>query len=91
MSAGYTLRLKMPRKRITYTIDERIGDLIAKLAKLENVSRNRYLENHFANVGIRTGLLPADFEPLGETRGGDRTKSKQEEELDNPNLGDAQD
>lgn len=62
----------MPRKRISYVIDERIVELIAKLARQEGISRNRFLEKHFAQVGIRLGALPHDFEPLGETRGGDR-------------------
>ncbi len=86
MSANYNmsdtiLKLRMPRKRITYAIDERIGDLIAKLAEEEGISRNRFLEKHFAKVGIRLGLLPGDFKPLGETRGGDRksTGTKEEE------------
>lgn len=73
---------KMPRKRISYVIDERIVELIAKLARQESISRNRFLEKHFAQVGIRLGALPPDFEPLGETRGGDR-KSKKAKKEDN--------
>ncbi|MBE9212963.1 hypothetical protein IQ247_09740 [Plectonema cf. radiosum LEGE 06105] len=72
----------MPRKRITYAIDERISDLIAQLARQEGISRNRYLEKHFAQVGIRLGVLPSNFEPLGETRGGDRKSAEAKEQAE---------
>lgn len=85
LSANYNmsdtiLKIQMPRKRITYAIDERIGDLIAKLAEQEGISRNRFLEKHFAQVGIRLGLLPSDFKQLGETRGGDRKSAQAKEQ-----------
>ena len=64
----------MPRERVSYKIDKRIIDVISRLAEQEGISRNRFLEKHFGEVGIRLGILPADFKPLGETRGGDRRR-----------------
>lgn len=68
----------MPRKRVTYTIDERIIDVISKMADKEGISRNRFLEKHFAHLGVLGGFLSTDFKMLGETRGGDRRKKNLE-------------
>lgn len=72
----------MPRKRVTYTIDERVLEVINQMAAKEGDSRNRFLEKHFAHLGVLGGYLPTSFKLLGETRGGDR-KSQKAKEGDN--------
>jgi hypothetical protein len=78
------LALLMTRKRkpVAYRIDSVILDLLAKLAREQNTSVNRYLESHFLKIGIERGLISPDTELLGETRGGDRTKTDKEDEND---------
>ena len=67
---------QMPRKRRTYTIDERLIDALAKMAAARNASANRFLENILWEKATAENVLPADAQPLGETRGGDRTSSE---------------
>jgi hypothetical protein len=76
------LALLMARKRkpVAYRIDSVILDLLAKLAREQNTSVNRYLESHFLKIGIERGLISPDTELLGETRGGDRSKTDKEDE-----------
>ncbi|WP_414589116.1 hypothetical protein [Scytonema sp. PCC 10023] len=77
------LALLMSRKRkpVAYRIDSVILELLAKLAREQNTSVNRFLESHFLKIGIERGLISPDTELLGETRGGDR-RSKNEGEDD---------
>ena len=63
----------MPRKNRTFRIDERLIDGLAKVARLKNMSANKYMEDLLLKVCKEEGVLPADALPLGETRGGDRT------------------
>jgi hypothetical protein len=72
------LLLMAPRKRrqIALRIDEGILEILSKLAKSDNTSVNKYIEKHFLDYGKKNGLLPEDFELLGETRGGDRKSIK---------------
>jgi hypothetical protein len=70
------------RKQVAYRIDSIILELLAKLAREQNTSVNRYLESHFLKIGIERGLIPSDTELLGETRGGDRKSEKRDEEND---------
>lgn len=65
----------MPRKQANYRLDDRVIDAIADLAHESNLSANRYLETLLFNHAKDMGKIPADAMPLGETRGGSRTKS----------------
>lgn len=70
--------VSMPRKRRTYTIDERLIDALAKMAAAKNASANRFLENILWEKATADGFISQDAEPLGETRGGDRTSEDAE-------------
>ena len=70
--------VSMPRKRRTYTIDERLIDALARMAAAKNASANRFLENLLWEKATADGFISQDEEPLGETRGGDRTASTDE-------------
>ena len=66
------------RKAVTFRIDERIIDAIEKAAIEVNNSKNKYLELLMLKHCIDKGLLPKNFKPLGETRGGDRSKREED-------------
>ena len=57
------------RKSITFRIDELTIDILNKLARLENQSRNRFLEDLLLKLGKENKVVDDDVEPLGETRG----------------------
>ena len=65
--------IEMPRKRRTYTIDERLIETLAAMAADNNLSANRYLENLLTDLAKKKGYLDDSFKALGETRGGDRS------------------
>ncbi len=67
------------RRQVALRIDEGILEMLAKLAKADNTSMNKYIEKHFLEYGKNQKLLPDDFELLGETRGGDRKSNKGDE------------
>ena len=70
---------QMPRKNATYRLDQRLVEEIQSLAKEQNTSSNRWLENALITLLRTSGRIPSDFQPLGETRGGkrlDATKAK---------------
>lgn len=71
--------ITMPRKRVTYRIDTRLIDAAKKRARMDNNSANNWLENLLISTLKKDGVLDEDFEPLGETRGGDRTQPESEE------------
>lgn len=58
------------RKPVAYRLDELVIEVLAKLAKEENSSINRYIEKHFFYVGKERGFINPNEEMLGETRGG---------------------
>ncbi len=66
------------RKPVAYRLDEVVIEVLAKLAREENTSVNRYIESHFFRLAKERGLISADSELLGETRGGDRTSKNAE-------------
>ena len=68
------MQLIMPRKAVTYRFDERIIAAVKTRARQDNSSANNWLETLLIKVLMEDGVLPKDFETLGETRGGDRTK-----------------
>lgn len=72
----------MPRIRRSYKIDERVIEALMRTAAKSNMSANRYLENLLFSHGKTMGEIPFDAEPLGETRGGDRTQPKEGAEND---------
>ena len=61
---------QMPRKNATYRLDQRLIEEIQTLAKEQNTSSNRWIENALIGLLKTSNRLPTDFEPLGETRGG---------------------
>ena len=63
---------QMPRKNATYRLDQRLVEEIQSLAKEQNTSSNRWLENALITLFRTSGRIPSDFQPLGETRGGKR-------------------
>ena len=65
----------MPRKRITLNVDTRIADALAAIAKRMGISVSRVGELELSKHLMEMGELPGDYSPLGETRGGDTTKS----------------
>jgi len=66
----------MARKAVTYRFDTRIIEAVKARAKRANSSANNWLETLLIGVLKTDGELPDDFEPLGETRGGDRSQGK---------------
>ncbi len=70
--------MKMPRKRRSYVLDERVINAIATLAAKSEMSANRYLEKLGWLHAQQAGIIPMDARPLGETRGGDRSKKDED-------------
>lgn len=64
------------RERFNLTIDGRVLEKMKVLAKMRDISVSRYIEEFFVNEYKRSCVLPPDFEPFKETRGGDRTKQE---------------
>ena len=69
---------QMPRKRRTYTIDERLIEALANMAAAKNASANRFLENMIWERATANGFIDKDAKPLGETRGGDRSSENED-------------
>lgn len=67
------------RKASTFRIDERLLNAMTKAARMHNTSKNHYIETLFMKHCQELNLIDQDFEPLGETRGGDRTDLNKEE------------
>jgi hypothetical protein len=68
--------LAMPRKTKTFKLDERVLSALEDLARRQNASANRYLENLLFAIGKKEGVIPIDEMPLGETRGVKAATSK---------------
>lgn len=62
------------RKANTFRLDARVLEGLTRAAKLSNTSRNHYIELVLIRHCQDLGLLDMQFEPLGEQRGGDRSK-----------------
>ncbi|WP_196528221.1 hypothetical protein [Nostoc commune] len=69
------------RKPVSFRIDELVVETLAKLAREENTSVNRYIETHFFRLGKERGFIPPDAQLIGETRGGDTTKGINSDEI----------
>ncbi|MUG91495.1 hypothetical protein F7734_02915 [Scytonema sp. UIC 10036] len=64
------------RKNATYRLDSLIIEKITEHATKNNMSANSWLEDYLFNSLKAMGIIDANEQPLGETRGGDR-KSKE--------------
>lgn len=73
------MQLIMPRRAVTYRFDERVIEALKARSKKANNSASNWLETLLIETLMRSGDLPVDFEPLGETRGGDRTKGSEDD------------
>ncbi|MEM9766476.1 MAG: hypothetical protein AAF892_01165 [Cyanobacteria bacterium P01_D01_bin.71] len=73
-----TVTALMPRKRRTFKFDERLLDGLKVAAQKDNSSANNWLETLLMKELLHRGILPENFEPLVETRGGDRTSGDDE-------------
>lgn len=69
---------QMPRKRISISVDTEVLAVIAEEATDLNTSVSRMAESALIAYAKALKLLPADYKPLGETRGGDRTTTDEE-------------
>ena len=69
----------MPRKRVSYRIDDAVIEAMKRRARLDGRNANNWLEHHLLNALKQSGDLPADYIPLGETRGGKPQADKQNE------------
>ena len=72
-----TIDLEMARKRRTFKIDDRILDGVKVAARKTNSSENNWVETLLMETLIASGILPKDFEPLKENRGGLRQSSSE--------------
>ena len=70
---------QMPRKRKTYRLDERIVEAMSQVARSGGFKNpSSWLEHHLFVTLQNTGYIASGEEPLGETRGGDRSQSIEE-------------
>ncbi|WP_026736324.1 hypothetical protein [Fischerella sp. PCC 9605] len=68
------------RKAVTYRIDETVVNALKELAIDRNTSVNKFLETHLFNLLKSEGYISEETRPLGETRGGDRSKADEDAE-----------
>ena len=68
--------LDMARKRRTFKLDERLLEALKDVSQQSNTSANNWLETLLINTFRNEGVLPKDFTPLVENRGGLRVKSE---------------
>ena len=62
---------EMPRRKVTYRIDDRVLDALDRL--IIEGSVNQFVEGVLFDFLKNTGRLPADAERLPENRGGKRS------------------
>lgn len=71
----------MPRTRKTYRLDVRIIEAMENVAEVGGYKNpSAWLEDHLFLTLKSTGHIPRDEEPLGETRGGDRSSTQSKSE-----------
>jgi len=68
--------LEMARKRRTFKLDERLLEALKDVSQQSNTSANNWLETLLINTLRNEGVLPKDFTPLVENRGGLRIKNE---------------
>jgi hypothetical protein len=66
----------MGRKGRTFYLDERVIAAIDSAARAAGLTPNQFVEKMGWLYAQLTGRIPLDAQPLGETRGGDRTTTK---------------
>lgn len=71
-----TFAAGMPRKKLTFRIDERLLQVMDETARLSGHSKNLWLERHLTRFFEDAGKLPENFEPLGDLRGERYSKKK---------------
>ena len=64
---------RMPRKRISISVDTEVINALADKATELNMSISRMAETALIEHAKALGLISKNYRPLGETRGGDRT------------------
>ena len=69
----------MPRKRISISVDTEVLAVLADKATDLNTSVSRMAETALIAHAKTLGLIPENYKPLGETRGGDRTTEPNED------------
>jgi len=69
--------ITMPRRTRTFKLDDRVLAALEKMARQENVSANKYLENLLFSSAKAKGEIPMDAMPLGDTRGGKRIRKNE--------------
>ncbi len=65
------------RKRIAVSVDSEVAALLSDKAADLGMSFSRMAETALIAYSEALGLLPEDYEPIGETRGGDRTNRRE--------------
>lgn len=70
----------MPRIQKTFRLDARILEGMKAIATASGCKApSVWLEAHLWNILVSAGYIGRDEQPLGETRGGDRTQSTDSE------------
>lgn len=72
----YTIISMRIRKARAFKLDEALIEGLSELARQQNISANRLLENMLFEKLKQAGILSDDIKPLGETRGGDQKSAK---------------
>jgi hypothetical protein len=62
----------MPRRPASYRLDDRILEALDRVARDNNISVNRYMENLLFSHLKQIGAIEMGAKPLGETRGSDK-------------------
>ena len=73
---GEVTAVDMARRKTSFRLDDRILEAIGKASTATGHSRNAWLEHHLFNFLKDSGYISENEQPLGETRGGDRTSSE---------------
>ncbi len=77
----HLFHMERNRKNKTFRLDELVITGLNSLAKKRNTSANRLLENELFKLLKSEGIIEKTTEPLGETRGGDRTSTEQRKKI----------
>lgn len=75
-----TVMTERKRKRRTLLLDSLVLEALKRLARSEGRSENQYVELLLFKIAKERGLITPDTEPLGETRGGERSPQSDEDE-----------
>lgn len=78
---------QMPRRKVTYRLDDRILDELEKL--VSDGSQNQFVEGILFEFLKNTGRLPSNAERLPDNRGGKRSGAGKPKSQSNDVKGDA--